>query len=113
MPAGKHANPTIEFVCPEPLNTRLREQAAQEGKNLSDLIRERLETSMSTLIICRPTESIFDARDRAISEGVLPAGSQVLTGGAAEGANPTCENQVGVIQVRRGERFAVQGPAAA
>lgn len=44
---GKHKTPRFLLTLPEPLKKRLQAQAAQENKSLSDLIRERLEMSMS------------------------------------------------------------------
>jgi hypothetical protein len=77
------------------------------------LVRDdvKQETTMQGTIHCQPGESVFDALQRGVTEGVFPTGSQVITPGGPGRITPTCERQVGMIRVRSREWFAVQGPA--
>lgn len=58
---------------------------------------------------CKHDESVFQALVRGVSTGLWPEGSMVIVGGPGT-KQPTCQDQVGTITVRDGERFAVQGP---
>lgn len=58
---------------------------------------------------CKHDESVFQALVRGVSTHLWPEGSTVIVGGPGT-KQPTCQDQVGTITVRDGERFAVQGP---
>src|SRR5688572_21360059 len=98
------------YRLPAGLLTRLSVHAERTGLTETYIVETALDEYLTrkerpmTRITCQPGESVFEAVDRAIAAGILPAGS------TPENFRETCDNQVAVVEIRRGEQVPVRGP---